>query len=233
MNTPGWAVEIHGEQIDVNDLRAVLIPGFDPWIENYEDKVLIRSKQFANLVEAGEVAASAGLLLRMLHGAVLLEQSDARAVSVGEIFKFGSGGTREQIAIKGAANIEMASARARGYATVLRADGTREKPRESKTQKRLRAAVTSTAKADLLVHLARSDNWYDLYKAMEIVRGLKGGERQLIAALAQDWVQWDRVWKEANHHRHAASVGPTTRPASPPSFNDAFSFVLQTIARLF
>lgn len=48
-------------------------------------------------------------------------------------------------------------------------------PRESKMQERFRSAETDDTRAELFAHLARADNWFDIYKTSELARRLVGG----------------------------------------------------------
>jgi hypothetical protein len=34
-NTPGWAIELDGDKIDIDDLRYLPPAPFDPWVEDY------------------------------------------------------------------------------------------------------------------------------------------------------------------------------------------------------
>ena len=207
----------------------MLTPGFDPCLEEYKGKVLLRAKELDQLVNSGEVTMAAEVLVQLLHGAALLEYSDAKPLKVGNLVKFGPNG--EQVSRSTQFTITIASSRTRDRA----GNSKPEKPKPSIAQKRLNAAGRSLGATDLLIFLARSDNWYDLYKAMETARGLKGGKKKLRVHLEINQLEeeWDRTWDEANYQRHAWNVGPTTQPPNPPPFEEARLFVIAAVARLF
>lgn len=151
-------------------------------------------------------------------------------MKVRSLIKFGPNG--EQLALSMQFTLTVSPSRARDRA----GNSKPEKPKPSIAQKRVKAAGRSLAATDLLIFLARSDNnWYDLYKAMETARGLKGGKKKFRVHLEinQLEAEWDRTWEEANYHRHAWNVGPTTRPPNPPTFKEARLFVIAAVARLF
>jgi hypothetical protein len=54
-HTPGWAIELDGEQIDLKDLRPSLPPPLDPWVEDYATddgpRPILRSKTWNGIKE--------------------------------------------------------------------------------------------------------------------------------------------------------------------------------------
>ena len=86
--------------------------------------------------------------------------------------------------------------------------------------------------AELLIHLSRADNWFDLYKTVELTQGMNGGQHKLQEALAADGKEWDRVRRTANHYRHAPGSKHSTLPDNPPTFKEARDFVLRVVSRL-
>jgi hypothetical protein len=75
-NSPGWAASLKGEKLDLDDLRQMLEPPFDPWVEDYKTddslRLLLRSAQWASARVADEDrrhcadARSRGLAARSL-----------------------------------------------------------------------------------------------------------------------------------------------------------------------
>ena len=101
-------------------------------------------------------------------------------------------------------------------------------PRETKMQRWLRDAGTDDTKADLIEYAIRADNWYDLYKCMELARRLVGGKKALETRLGAEWVKWDDTFYAANLKRHAPNPAKPPRPYDPP-FEEAREYVLKTV----
>ena len=83
----------------------------------------------------------------------------------------------------------------------------------------------------MLVHVLRADNWYDVYKCVELAKLIAGGGAALKATLGTDWKKWRDTRQTANHFRHAPATGHPL-PPQPPTLSEARQFVFRTIARL-
>lgn len=195
----GWAVEITGERIDLDDLRDMLKQPFDPWVEDYNDegtvRLLLRSSSWSAAEDSAVVLEDARRLVTRINGAKLVLQSDSLPVSLGSLFNFGSDGTRLPILIAATAHIRLGGSRMRGWATVASANPP-PPPRPSPLQNWLQEADTSSDRADLLEHLARADNWYDVYKSAEIIRRIaarSSGIHSLLGPTHRS--EWDRIWQ--------------------------------------
>lgn len=105
-------------------------------------------------------------------------------------------------------------------------------PSESSTQRWLREADGNDDRAALLSHLARSENWYDLYKSAELVRKLVGGSGPLQSALGSDWTYWKLMWRTANCYRHAPNPVDNPLPPTPAKLEDARQFLFKVIPQL-
>lgn len=236
-NTPGWAVELTGDPLDLNDFRGFLASPFNPWIEDFwtDDglKTILRSVDWANLTEASDVVRDARRILNRLNGEALLLHSDAKPLSLGQVMRFGPDGKREPILFAATAQFQVTLGRVRFRATAT--TGKPEvpnTPRESLIQKWFREAEADDVRADLFDHIRRADNWYDVYKSMELARRLVGGSQALSVALGPDQKEWNRIWQTANCYRHAPD--PATYPLPNPAVDlePAREFVLKVIPRL-
>src|SRR5262249_49353732 len=91
-NRAGWAIELEGDPQAIVDLRLMLTPGFDPCVEDYNGRVLLRAKKIDQLVDANEARMAAEVLLQLLNGAALLEHADAKPLKVRHLVQFGPNG---------------------------------------------------------------------------------------------------------------------------------------------
>jgi hypothetical protein len=231
--SPGWAVELTGESIDLDDLRELLKQPFDPWVEEFDDsgiaRLLLRSKAWAAAVDSSDVQQRATTLIERINGAKLIIYGDSKPVLPGVVLKFRSDGSRENI-IVAATGHARASARARARAEVISA-APPPPPQASALQDMVQSADADDDRADLFEHLARADNWYDVYKSAEIIRRIAGSDRQLRSLLGAKWVEWERVWRTANCNRHAPDAVKFPPPPVPATFGEARD-VLFAAARL-
>lgn len=225
--SPGWAVELTGEKIDLDDLRQFLEPPFDPWVEDFEEdgktKLLLRSKTWTGVVDSGVVLADAERTAKRLLGAMLLIHSDARPVGIGQIFDFRADGTRNTVIVAMTGHIKLSGGRVRGRSV----SASPSPPEPSSVQRLIKSAEGDDERADLLDHLARATNWYDIYKAAEIIRRIAGGQRRLDAALASLKGEWARVWQTANCNRHAPDPVKFPLPPVPATLPEALSLILR------
>jgi hypothetical protein len=99
--SPGWAVELTGNRIDLDEFRESLKAPISLWIEDYstEDGVIpiLHSVTWKNLSEASQVIQDAMRIIERLNGVALLIHSDAQPVKIGQVMKFDSDGKRKSI----------------------------------------------------------------------------------------------------------------------------------------
>jgi hypothetical protein len=228
-NSPGWAVELIGEEIDLDDLREMLPAPFEPWIEDHSTKeglkALLRSAHWAKLTETADVVRDATRIVERLNGEALLIHDNARLVKIGAPIKFGPDGKMEAI-LFAATGVAKKGSRARGRA----ATGQTGQP--TQMQKWFVDAERDRNRAELFVHLSRTrqnDTWFDLYKSMELVQRLAGGEHKLEAALGADKKEWKKAKRTADCYRHAP--GCKCLPPSPPTYADAEKFLLRVVRK--
>lgn len=262
-NAPGFAVVLTGRKIDLDAFRDLLPPPFSPWVEDYSEpgglQLLLRTTAWNSLTDPAEVFRDLLPLIERLNGLVLLAYDDARPVTPGGTYHFWPDGRRDIVmrCVSATFNITLGRCRVRGISSTA---GPPSEPAESVMQRRLREVHADPAdtKRDLLAYLTKADNWYDLYKVMELVRRLVGDEVELNRARnsaplrrrnagvdQQDlitWLggdksiegeEWLRVWKTANNcNRHAPDPIVFPPPPVPATFNEARRFVLRIVERL-
>jgi hypothetical protein len=208
-NVEGWAVELKGEQIDIDDAREVLQPPFDPWIEDHlttDETViaLLRTRAWASLARPADVTRDARRILERLYGAAILMLSAASA----------------------RLNLNLGRARGRDRSAAVTST-----PSETPVQRWLREADADDKRADLLLHLTRADNWHDLFKSAELIRKLAGGESALKSALGPDWPYWRLMFRTANCYRHAPDSEKYPLPVPPAELEEAREFLFKVAPR--
>lgn len=233
-NHPGWAVELIGEKFDVDDLRIYLAVPFDPWVENYSTDAgataLLRSRHWNDFNKAGDVTRDAGRMIDRVNGALLLTNPDAKAVKLGHPIRFGSDGKRQHILSAEAGHFRMTGGRIR---MTIGGDAVSTSNAKLKLNKLLKEAEFDDTCADLLVHLNRADNWFDLFKSMELARRRAGGKSKLELILAADAKEFNRIWQTANCYRHAPNPIKYPLPSVPAEFESARDAILRILSRLF
>ena len=231
INTLGWAIELLGEQIDLDDLREQLKSPYEPWIEDYQadnGKILyLRSASWDKLTEPNDVIRDARRIIEQLNGEALLIHDDAHQVTLGQVVKFDPAGNRNFYPITGHLHVTEGKDRARFRVVV---GGTPKQLQQSQMQRWFEEAETDDTRSELFIHLGRMDNWYDFYKAAELARRLAGGQNLLKATLGtEDWKEWNRIWRTANCYRHAPDPVKSPLPDNPAKLEDSIHFLLKTI----
>ena len=101
----------------------------------------------------------------------------------------------------------------RATAIVTRPDGLPDPllpPQASEAQRWNAKATTDDDVADLLEQHGKADDWYEMYKAVELAERIAGGEhklRQLLGGSAADCKNFKQT---ANFYRHARAPRPNT-----------------------
>ncbi len=232
-NTPGWAIEVVGEEIEIDDLRRLLPAPYDPWIEDYPSddgpKAILRSKGWKTVTDVSLIYTDSRRIIELLNGELMLVHSDAKKVEPGKALRFDATGKREPVVfpITGQMNAVLGKIRARIYGTV----GAPGVPTESLMQKWFQQAEADPRRAELFVHVNRMDNWYDVYKVMEIARKLVGA-KAISSILNKEQNTWRAVWQTANCHRHAPDSTNYPLPKREPTLDQAREFVLKAVAKI-
>lgn len=206
--SPGWAVQISGHDHDLAALKILLAPPGEPWVEDdstSKDSILLRSSAWAGLQDASQVHAAAALLVEHINGALPMTTMNPDKIQLGAVYCYKPTGGRDVAVFVQAISMVVASAR-----ITVQVNGVMQPIVQGDIRKVLQAAGSDPVKADLLTYLTRADNWFDIYKAAELVRHLAGSEAKLKADLQQtnEWTSWKLVWRTANFHRHTSISFP-------------------------
>lgn len=232
---PGWIAQVQGHSFDLAYWEQSLKPPFDPVCEclPHGDGTVwaLRSTTFDQLQSADEVRAQAIILIAWLNGA-LRAQCDAEPLTLEGVARIDNSGNFHFTAFL------EGHARARSMVTgtlqTRDTDGNLvppPPPAPSQTQRWVPVAEQNNDVGDMLIFTGRADNWFDVYKALELAQSLAGGRpgRKLNVLLGSASDEFERMWRTANMHRHARSKDP---PAIPMTLAEAMSllpFVIRTL----
>ncbi|WP_296585157.1 hypothetical protein [Xanthobacter sp.] len=229
MSSSSWAVELTGERFDIDDLRRLLRLPFDPWIEDIaagaEPKPHIRHSGWDQLTSASDVVADAQRIVSHINGAARLLHSDYQPVGVSNVVRLHADGRRDFImpAITGHFSARLGRVRFR-VEGVVGEGGFANECKPSILQRWLESSEENDSISELFIHLDRMNNWFDVYKSIEIIeKGILGNRRRIKKLAALDTGEWERVRHTANSFRHAPGV--CAAPQDPPSLEESIAFV--------
>lgn len=214
--TAFWAVELRGEDIDLAEFGRAVRPEFDPWVEQVDGKFALRSAEFDTLANAEAISGRASVLIDMLNGAVAITRG-SNPVHCGVILQVMEDGKVHQT-ITGVGNLKLRNAIGGGTATITNPDGSMPPPAPptpTEAQAWVQRSIKDTRIAELLIFMGRADNWFDLFKTIEMAEQLVGGQRKLPPLLGASAGAFANVRRTANTHRHAPLMNaPPSNPAT-------------------
>jgi hypothetical protein len=215
-----WGALLSGHVLDLQDWRETLLPPHAPWAEqwiiNNTPRLVLRSSDFDQFEDSLAVWNAAKLLTTRLNGA-FAAHSNAEPLSVEGIAERRSDGTIGQHAI-----FAVGAAHARARAGSLSASA---QIGPTAVQRWIELADQSDLVDDLLIHQSGEPNWYNLYKAFEVIRQLCGGQRALEQ---RPWCppELSRFTHTANIYRHSsAHPSHNNPPATPMSLSEAMNII--------
>lgn len=225
--TPGWGVEITGHQFDIADWADELERPFDPWIERFErngrETVALRSSAFDGVTTAAEARAIGSQMIEQVKGALLIVTGHRADIQQeASLYVDAHGKVQGHAFLRAEPGVfRMRASRA----TLTAYDGHGNiipppPPQPSMAQQWTRAGLAKDRLGELLVYLGRADNWFDLYKALEVAEELAGsGEEGLAAVTGTSLRKVKRLKQSANFYRHAG--GRHKLPGKPVELNEA------------
>jgi hypothetical protein len=76
-------------------------------------------------------------------------------------------------------------------------------PEPSQAQRWVQVAQHSDDVGDMVIFAGRAEDWFDIYKALDLAQSLAGGRpgRKLNALLGGASDEFERMWRTANMHR--------------------------------
>ncbi len=81
----------------------------------------------------------------------------------------------------------------------------------------------------MLAFAGRADNWFDIYKAVELAKKLAGDTNKLRTLLGSSAKECENMWRTANSHRHARD---TQKPEVLTTLADAkplLAFIVRSV----
>ena len=239
MNTltprPGWIAQVQGHSFDLAYWEQSLKPPFDPVCEclPHGDGTVwaLRSTMFNQLQSANEVRAQAIILVARLNGA-LRAQCDADPLTLQGVAHIDDSGNFHFTAfLEGHARVRSMVT---GTLEARDTDGNlvpTPPPEPSQTQRWVPVSEQNNDVGDMLIFTGRADNWFDIYKALELAQSLAGGRpgRKLDELLGSASDEFERMWRTANMHRHARSKNQPTNPMTLDEAMSLLSFVIRTL----
>lgn len=218
--SPGWYVQLLGDDADLEDWVYSLNRPFDPVaIKDNDGTYILASEEFAAATEATDVREKAQALIARLNGAMAIMHA-ACPVSCGGIYRVGEDGLRHVTVFGEMAAIEIGRCVVRATAVVLGPDGEPlppPPPQRSVAQIWNDLAAQNDGVADLLEQHGQADGWYEIYKTIELAEGLVGGKHKLTKLLGGTGPDFLNMRQTANFYRHAKAP----RPATPTRLADA------------
>ncbi len=232
----GWYARLQGNEVDLDDWRHSLKEPFDPVAEKLPNgETVLRSTDFDGLASASEVRERALVIIARLNGALSL-WNGARPVTFGGVYRISEDGKQHSWVFGDMAALEGRSVM-RATAIALGPDGKPippPPPSASQLQGWNGLADQNDYVSDLFDYYGRANNWYDIYKTIEIAEKLARGEHKLLKLLGADAKTGKRLKRSANYYRHTKFPRPPdllTLQEAKPLLANLVRTVLSTLCR--
>jgi hypothetical protein len=229
-----WALALTGTQLDLEDAIALFGEESDPSVhvvgvqEGGGSITILTSPQMDALGDAHQVHDVANRLLSLVNGARFVRDPDSKPL-IGGLRKRRDGAWDQYISASFAG-----TGRARIEAVVMRVDG--EPPTQPAPARRwVAAAQSDQVVADVLTYLSGEPDWFDLYKAFEMMR--RDIKKQIRGKHRRKDVGWpkkrdlDHFTRSAQVYRHAPPWNGDYTPENAMTLIDARPFV-QTLTKI-
>lgn len=215
---PGWYVVLSGQGPDLSEWRYELVPPFDPHaLKLSETETALWSGDLQDAKDASEVRERASTILRLLNGALRLSVN-SETVGIASVVLIDESGKRSTHLFVEPGTVRMRAFALRPVIVAYDADGTvipPPPPKPSLAQQWSALGRNDDIVADMLDHYGRADNWFDIYKTIELAEALFGGEHKLKKILGHRAIDAKRLKQSANYYRHARQAQPK-EPLSLP-----------------
>jgi len=232
--TPGWIVQLTGHDFDLSYWERSLKLPFDPWCERIlrdgRFVFALRSHTFDDAQSADEVRERAIPLIEQLNGALRVLEG-AEPLTFQGVGRIDDQGGFHVTVFAGTGNIQLRGAMVTATGEVRDAKGNLippPPPSPSAAQRWAEAAEKDDDIADMLVFAGRADNWFDIYKAIELAERLSGGQHELPKLLGDATAECKNIRETANYYRHARTYRPETL-TNLTQAKPLLSFIVRTV----
>jgi len=174
----GWGAMLGGEEWDLEEWREALKQSFDPWVT--EDGLILRSSSLGPATTGSEAYDLAKALMDQVNGALAVSCT-ARVVRLEGIVEILCDGTRRRAPVLTSISATERPDKARVMVDVDGPDGKPKPPlppEPSETQRWLSITAEDDLLADALTYFGRSEDWFDIFKALECLIGRFGGGKE-------------------------------------------------------
>jgi hypothetical protein len=216
MTVHRWGLGINGAAIELDDLAEThLPPGGEPWVEwvarEQSRDLVLRSAAFDTAQDAVEADGLGRRLLASVNA--MLRLDGGGPFTPGAVFEFVPDGPPRRIFLA-SGHSEEGRCISRGVGVVIGPDGSvveAPPPVPTRTQRMLDAASADPMAADVLHHLSLADDWYEIYKCLEVMGAMQDSARKKLAL--QSGIPADEIEnlrQTANYYRHYKAHKPAT-----------------------
>ena len=231
----GWVARLSGHDFDCKYWEESLRPPFDPWCErlSQDGRLVLRSRSFDDLQSADAVRKRAIPLIQRLNGAhgVAVGAEPLTFDGVGHIDDQG----QVQLHIFAELNERLHGFMVTATAEVRDSEGNLIPPspsQPSNAQRWIEAAEKNDQIADMLIFAGRTDNWFDIYKAVELAEKIAGGQHKLRQLLGASAREYERMRDTANCDRHARFGHPPPVLTTLAEAKPVLSHIVRTVLNI-
>ena len=217
----GWGIVLGGHAFDLADWKEALKQPFDPWIMETEGRLVLRSTLLDPAATSGEAYERAQGLMEQVNGALAISHHNAEGVRVEAVAEIMSDGACRRDVFVQITGTAKARSKVGAVGVALGPEGKpapSPPPEPSNAQRWLLIAADDDLLADALTYVARGDDWFDVYKALECLIGRFGGGKEG-DFLALGWANAEKIKllkRTANSWRHSRRGRPGVVPPDPP-----------------
>jgi hypothetical protein len=222
-----WLAQLQGCDYDLQDLREIL-SSHNPEIIQEDGNFYLKSKDWGQLQEAGQVYSQAKRFAESLDRAAFIHFRDTAPLIVGHIMMVDDDGNKQRFVFAEAS--VNAHARLRASVSAIGPNGEPiENEQEHTIIKTLRASEQHQSVADALRFFRKGD-WSSLYKAFEIVRHELGGD---LTSILDGRVTNKSIKRFTQTAQNPVAIGDEARharsnykpPRKPMSINEAKALI--------
>lgn len=225
-------VMLDGDAYDLDDWVEAFAQPFDPYVEKHGIHYILRSDAFQVFDTPGDLYERASGQVDQLNGLMAVTHS-ARPVRLKGVAELGLGEiTRQHLFAH--LSVTEGRGKARAVGVALGPDGQPippAAPRPSNGQRWLALAEGDDNLGDLLVYHSRGADWFDIYKAIECMVRVFGGEKEFAEATGFTLTRIKLLKRTANMTRHAR--GMFGDPEKPMDRAEAYEMTGRMIRAVF